>query len=345
MDLFPNASSEVSSGCDRSKTPNQAPSSTNRNSSSQRCRTLAYNVVYQLRTLWLFIFSDLKTIIIPKTIFGCLNAVSAAAFAIEPYQPRVVIFKRTPFVLVWVLINLLPFAIDNQRQPSSMLEDRANKPWRPMPSGRLTTTQTRKVMWVLYVAAGYYSLHAGGIRQSLFLMLLGYWYNDLGGADVGWMSRNFINACGFVSYSMGAMEVALATRLQFTPPLLSWALILAAIVFSTVHTQDMADQVGDRLRHRVTLPLAIGDRRARYMTAFWMVFWVCVGPHYWQLSFLPWATYAMLGLTIAMRTIALRCIKSDQLTFLLWNIWMVLSYALPFIHLLESSYFQSSTRL
>lgn len=67
--------------------------------------------------------------------------------------------------LLWVWINLLPFAIDNQRQPAEILEDKHNKPWQTVPSGRMTRAQAKRLVICLYPAAACVSLGIGGIRQ------------------------------------------------------------------------------------------------------------------------------------------------------------------------------------
>ena len=38
-------------------------------------------------------------------------------------------------------------------------------------------------------------------------MVLGYGYNELGGADVSWITRNLFNAGGYVSFIVGSTEV------------------------------------------------------------------------------------------------------------------------------------------
>lgn len=93
------------------------------------------------------------------------------------------ILLRAPLVCFWVWINLLPFAIDNQRQPAAILEDKHNKPWRTMPSGRMTRAQAKRLMVCLYPTAACVSLQIGGIRQCVASMALVFVYNDLNLAD------------------------------------------------------------------------------------------------------------------------------------------------------------------
>lgn len=289
--------------------------------------------IFHLRSIWLFTFSDLKTIIGPKTVFGLMNALSAPAFGIGTAPEAMWVFRRALLVALWTWINLLPFAIDNQRQPAAIAEDSLNKPWRPMPSNRLTAKQAKQIMLILYPVAGMTSFYAGGLRQCIALMILGYWYNDCGGADASCVIRNLINACGFVCYSSGAMEVALGYPLPWQPRLVQWFLIIGAVVFSTVQTQDLYDQAGDKLRGRKTLPLVTGDAAARWMTVIAMGFWCIICPWYWNLHYGIGLAFRLLGCLIILRCLSKRSVCEDKKTFRWWNLWIVFIYSLPLLKL------------
>lgn len=89
---------------------------------------------FHLYSIWLFTLSDLKTLIFPSTIFGLVNGVAVSLADVNipsshlNLPPPRQILSTTPLVIFWVWINLLPFAIDNQRQPESIQEDSLNKP-------------------------------------------------------------------------------------------------------------------------------------------------------------------------------------------------------------------------
>ncbi|KAF2681999.1 hypothetical protein K458DRAFT_391513 [Lentithecium fluviatile CBS 122367] len=293
------------------------------------------SLLFHTYSIWLFTLSDLKTIVVPKTAFGVLNALAFPAHA-TPRSPNIQGMKvtkvllRAPLVSFWVWINLLPFTIDNQRQPVAVLEDTHNKPWRTMPSGRMTGAQARRLMLCLYPTAACVSARVGGIRQCLTLMVLGFAYNDLNLADWSWMSRNLINGMGFCCFASGALEVALDTPLTGEHRVvLEWLGIIAAVVSSTVQTQDMADQGGDRLRGRRSMPLTIGDGPTRWVTAVLMVWWAGICAFYWELGNGPRILTGILGLAVAWRTLVQRSCKADKVTFRIWNAWMACLYALP----------------
>ncbi|KAK3374771.1 hypothetical protein B0H63DRAFT_496161 [Podospora didyma] len=289
---------------------------------------------YHAYSIWLFTFSDIKTIVGPKTIFGILNALALPSEEEQWTVKMVQILIRLPVVAFWVWINLLPFAIDNQRQPAAILEDNLNKPWRTMPSGRMTEFQARCLMFGLYPVAFAASLYLGGVRQSVGLMVLGYAYNDVGLADWSWVSRNAVNALGFCCFASGALEVALNCPLSAERhgQMVEWLGLVSLVVFSTVQTQDMADQSGDSLRGRKSLPLTVGDGTARWLTAVPMGFWSVACPLYWGVgSSGPNLLVRVLGFGVACSTLVFRSVEADKRTFRVWNLWMASLYALPLL--------------
>ena len=290
-------------------------------------KTLSFNIY----TIWLFTYSDLKTIVGPKTAFGILGGLRAHVFGLPCEAPYLVI-RRLPLVAFWTWINLLPFSIDNQRQAQAIQEDQVNKPWRPLPSHRLTSRQATYLMLGVYPFSVLSSIYLGGLRQCLLLIFLGIWYNDGAGADCHPLVRNFINAFGFLAYTSGAMEVACGAciSLALGSPLSRWLGVIGLIVISTVHTQDMFDQAGDSLRNRWTVPLAIGDWPSRVSIAILLAFWSWLGPFIWGLNAMGFLVPMSLGITISMRTLTMRSVEDDKRTFLLWNLWIVTLYSLPF---------------
>ena len=278
--------------------------------------------------MWLFTFSDLKTIVGPKTVFGIVNASFAPVYGIP--ITRTVTLNTVLLTTLWVWMNLIPFVIDNQRQQGSIMEDRLNKPWRPMPSKRLSPSQAKRLMFILYITAFGTSVLLGGLRQNLSLMVLGFWYNDCGGA-AHCVARNFINACGFVCFASGAMEVALGTYLPLKLRLVQWFLIIGGVVFSTVQLQDMYDQAGDRICGRKTLPIALGDWRARLLTALPLGFWCLFCPWIWSMHFDVSIAFMALGSLIIFRTLFKRQVKDDKITWRIWVAWIVFLYLLPLI--------------
>lgn len=293
---------------------------------------LLRRAAYQAYSVWLFTFTDIKTIIVPGFAFAIFTTRAAPVFDISPAPQTTEIVRRAAPAIFWLWINLLPFTIDNQRRPDSISEDRLNKPWRTMPSKRMTPSQARTLMFCLYPLALATSLRIGGTAQCLTLMALGFWYNDLHGADNSCVVRQLINACGFHEFTSGALDVLLGGRQQALPISLKlWLLVIAAIVFTTVQTQDMYDQLGDGLRGRRTIPLVAGDTLGRWSIAVPMSFWCIFCPWYFASPPVGFAVSGGLGGLVAARSLLLRSVPADIMTFRLWNLWLLLVYGLPLL--------------
>ncbi|KAH8748855.1 hypothetical protein F5883DRAFT_696909 [Diaporthe sp. PMI_573] len=168
---------------------------------------LMSRIAYFCQTLWLFNLSDLKTIVMPNTTFGIINALVAHKYGITTVGS----------------------------DPIS--ENAVNKPWRPLPQGRISPSESKRLMYWVYVITPFMSTaFGGGIRQNFGLIFLGTWYNEFGGSDCHPLAS-------------GAMEVALGFQLPVlfagTPgsdvamPLFHWLGIIVAAIVTTMHTRHV----------------------------------------------------------------------------------------------------------
>ena len=301
--------------------------------SLHRLMSVVATCTYHAHSLWLFTLSDLKTIVGPSFVFGVTNALAGAEYGLKFPEEGIngAIFQRLPRILLYVWINLLPFDISNQTSSDAIKEDRINKPWRTLPSGRMTPQLAKYLMLAFYLFALGVSSMTGGLKQSVTLVCIGTWYNHFAGADSSCLVRNLINALGYVCFTWGAMEVALGFPLPLDTRLIKWFGVVAAVIFTTVHLQDMSDQLGDRIRGRKTVPLVIGDGPARWMTAITMIFWGYVCPRFWNSIMTVAALGFVLAGGVAARYLVLRTVEADRLTFKLWNLWMTLVFLLPLL--------------
>ncbi|KAI0007304.1 UbiA prenyltransferase family [Xylariaceae sp. FL0662B] len=284
-------------------------------------------------SIWLFTYSDLKTIIFPETAFGVLTALSRTQSKFgglaDTQLTEADVLSRVPLTIFWIWINLLPFTINNQRHPLAIMEDKLNKPWRTMPSQRWSARQAKYNMIFYYHVAVFASLKIGGLQPSLTLVVLGFWYNNMGGADNNGLVRNLINALGFTCFGVGALEIALNHEISFDAVVFGdlerWLLVVAAVVLSTVHIQDMYDQAV------CSLPLQIGDGPARWIIVGSMSMWGVFCPYFWRCGWLGYIVSTPLAFTVAQRSFAFRTVESDKITVRIWNFWMVSLYFLPLI--------------
>ena len=161
------------------------------------------------------------------------------------------------------------------------------------------------------------------------LILFGWVYNDLGGADKDPVVRNIINGLGYLSFASGATIIASGHSL-LNQMAYCWLFIVGAVVVTTVQLQDMADQEGDSMRGRRTAPLVYGDGPARWTIAIPVVLWSFVCPAFWS-SPLGFILSVVLGITVSARILSIRTLEGDKLTFKLWNLWMMVLYLIPLI--------------
>ncbi|KAH7060747.1 hypothetical protein B0J12DRAFT_782770 [Macrophomina phaseolina] len=100
-------------------------------------------------------------------------------------------------------MNLLATDISNQRRPESVVEDKGNKAWRPLPSGRITAEGARQLMLIAIPAAIAKSLIIGGAHGDACTIPAPY--NDLGGNASRHLTRNLLNALGISSFCANAI--------------------------------------------------------------------------------------------------------------------------------------------
>ena len=73
--------------------------------------------------------------------------------------PFTTILTNIPITCFWIWLNILVISISNQRLPAGILEDKINKPWRPIASGRIGVEQASQLLFVsviLLLGIGYY---------------------------------------------------------------------------------------------------------------------------------------------------------------------------------------------
>lgn len=206
----------------------------------QEHQSQIHSILHDLHTIWLVTRNDLKSIVFPETAFGICSALSGPNLTSNDSPNAMGVLKRAPLVVLWTWINVLIFDLANQRLPNSVIEDSVNKSWRPIPSGRLTPCQARRLLLVILPIAVLITFYTGGMEETIVMNTLVYMYNDLGGADENFVVRNIINAAGFICYSAGATRVACGHgQCSLNEKAYQWLAIIGGIVFSTLQMQDM----------------------------------------------------------------------------------------------------------
>lgn len=104
-------------------------------------------------------------------------------------------------------MHLLAFCLSNQY--SGIVEDSLNKPWRPIPSGRISADRVQYFRCILIPLCLWFSFCDGPetFFASIVLILTTLLYNDCG-LHRQWLGKNFSNALGYGAFELGAVAVA-----------------------------------------------------------------------------------------------------------------------------------------
>ena len=297
-------------------------------------RTLLYHVY----SLWLFTVSDLKTIVIPKTAFGIITIFSGSTLTTSPRPEWLTGVRCLPMVLIWTWFNLLSLDMNNQHRQGDVEEDKKNKPWRPIPAGRLSVEETKFFMLASYVVSVLMSIYLGGLAECLALVAQGWIYNELGAANDSYLARNLLNATGYMTFAAGAAKVAcLQSGTMIQRGTYSWFILLGLVVATTIQFQDLYDQEGDSARGRRTIPLIAGDGIARLSIGLPIAVWSLLCPAFWRLDARGFVLPILLGFVVIFRLFRYKGVCSDKTSFKVWNAWVVVLYLLPFVKQYEGN--------
>ena len=144
------------------------------------------------------------------------------------------ILFRFPELRLWNWINLLVFNVANQRLPKSIV-DPINKPWRPLPSKRISPNEIRRFLPFLVPCDSSLISWLGGIRETVAMLVLTWRYNDLGGTEESYAVFNLINACGFMYHGSGSTILAAGFEdHQLIRQAYIWLATIGGVVFTTL---------------------------------------------------------------------------------------------------------------
>lgn len=290
----------------------------------------SFSLSYFIGTFWLFTESDFATFVIPDTLFGIYGALAGPLLTNNESPDLLVILSRVPQVLLYNWANLFIFDLANQSLPEAVIEDSCNKPWRPLPSGRMTIPQTRRLLLASLPIVLAINWSLGAWEETALLFTLNWMYNDLNGGE-DFIVRNLILGIGFGLYNGGALKIACGNDQSITAPGYYWIAIISCVIFTTMHVQDMKDKAGDKARGRRLAPLVLGDTAARWTIAVPVVVWSVVCPLFLSVGPLGYFMTCGVGSLIVGRLFMLRSIEADRTTWRLWSAWTSLLYLLPLI--------------
>lgn len=164
-------------------------------------------------TCLLFTWTDYKTIMLPIVsrnvhflCLGCLTNLSmpqtAFACASAPLRSAWSLVQGS----LWIWLHLLMCNVSNQAR--SEVEDAINRPWRPLPSGRLTMTQAVGFRWSMVVICMLSSAVYGPdvLLATVVLVITTVVYDEGRLSDLP-LSKNLCNIGGYTALEYGATKI------------------------------------------------------------------------------------------------------------------------------------------
>ncbi|KAF6824768.1 hypothetical protein CMUS01_10100 [Colletotrichum musicola] len=272
--------------------------------------------------------SNIKAYVLPVVLFAMLSLASGGVTSNPPSWFDVA--TSFPRALLYIWLYVFHFDLSNQKDPESIEEDKLNKPWRAIPSGRLTIEAAQKWYYVATALLLVVSLLLGGFPEAVVFMAETWVYDYVGASS--WWGKNIINALFYSTGQLGATRVAAMNSSSMTRAGYEWCALLGLNTLTTVQIQDFRDMEGDAVRGRRTVPLALGDGLSRGITVFFILFWSIALPTYWQCHVLEYVWPVAVGGYVSFRLLFDRSTKADRMTFHIYTLgWLPTLYAVPFV--------------
>jgi 4-hydroxybenzoate polyprenyltransferase len=230
------------------------------------------DLLYHLHTLFLFTHDQFFDTIIPGTVFGLLTTLAGPALSL-PAQSILAVLVRAPAITAWLWLIILQFCLQNQCSEGAVEEDAINKPWRPIPSQRITLVNATRLLVAVRLVAGTASWYLGVSYPFLVWSVLGSLYNDYGGSDGSGIARNLFCGGFFTCSFGGALMIALHAS-SVSKAAGQWTFLVCwCILMTTIQTQEFRDEMGDTKRGRKTLVTELGRVRALWTVYVAVTFW------------------------------------------------------------------------
>jgi hypothetical protein len=162
-----------------------------------------------LDVLFLFIKNDVKGFLIPVVSppppppFHLTNLITQVLIYTLP-SPNLTL-KSFVQSTAWATLQLLQFCIANQSM--SVEEDAQNKPYRPLPAGRITLEDARAMRWAMVPVCLALSAQYGVADVGMLFAVSTFLYNECHW-DNHWAGKNLMNAIMYPMIDVGAAHIA-----------------------------------------------------------------------------------------------------------------------------------------
>lgn len=238
---------------------------------------------------------------------------------------------RIPLSILFNWCFTLVFDLSNQHGRESIEEDKLNKPWRPIPTGRATSDEARRAILVVAPVALALSYYLEVWTQGTVILILNWLYNDVKGGDE--LVRDPIISIAFSMFNSVSIQITAGRELSELGVV--WTGMRSSVILTTMQVQDLKDQAGDKIRGRRTLPLFAGDRVSRMSIAVLVAFWTWACGYFWNLSLCSYHIPGLLALVVILRVIPRRTAEEDARTWKWWCFWTVSLYFFPILSLIS----------
>ncbi|MFJ2899992.1 UbiA family prenyltransferase [Streptomyces sp. NPDC087218] len=274
-------------------------------------------VVNEIQISCRFISNDVWTTVLPATAF-----VLAAGRHSGHSGGRIAVDFLCGALYFWLYIY--GFTLTNQLY--GVEEDRVNKPFRPLVTGR--------------------SSYRGAQRRAMVVLLLfplvAWWFGVLFWA-LAWEATYLLTNVArwerhwfLKNLSMGiGVTVQLAAAWSIVTPLTPlawrWVMTLAVSIWLLIPLQDLRDVKGDLVNDRKTFPIALGERftRVYLATGFALlpvvVHLLLVAPGRSSWGLLLDAVLAAISWLVAVRVVTRRAPEEDHVTYRRFEQWYTLA--------------------
>ena len=212
-----------------------------------------------------------------------------------------------------------------------------NRPWRPIPSGRISRVDACLLRIFLVpiclLASIFYGWDVFLTSAGLTMTMVVYDELNLAGH---WIGKNACNVFGYLTFEIGATKVmgiiiyiprpafhhlisvtGRATQLDIVA--LRAMAFSTGVIFTTIQAQDFSDIEGDLKLGRITLPI-YAPSFSRVLTLFAMVAWSAILGTYWLLGPVTLGAFCCLGTFVGWRYYSLRASQDDSKSYMLFNV-------------------------
>ena len=156
-------------------------------------------------------------------------------------------------------------------------------------------------------------------------------YNDLQGCDEGVLLRNTLIAGGYGMYSYIGLDILIGSAHSLNPKGYAWLAAVTLVMLATQHICDIKDAPGDALRGRRSAPIVLGDALCRWSVALPIFLCSIACPAFFALGPLSYIFTIAFGAVVAGRTLLMRGLSADKLTWKLWALWTCSLFVLPLV--------------